>query len=184
LIIGADQTPDYPGFFISQHDCDRLLRDPPADGVGPYSEHMRQQRTPQIQSSPDKALTQHLFLMNTSFENLKVGDTVAIFGRSKTTLAKVIKITKQRFTTVIRSSNDQATEHIFNKNSGRDIWCTVYAFIPTEQEIAKITEETERRRLVMAARFALKKTTDRLSDLSNDQLQALIVSLRPYYKKD
>ena len=79
------------------------------------------------------------------FDRIKVGDTVAWnkrFGNG-TMIATVEKVTKTMFT---------ANGVRFNKETGRsvgsDSWTTVYAFIPTEEEISAAKNADKKARLV------------------------------------
>lgn len=80
------------------------------------------------------------------FDNIKVGDTVAWykrFGNGSIMIAEVEKVTKTMFT---------ANGVRFNKETGRsvgsDSWTTVYAFIPTEEEISAAKNAEKKDRLV------------------------------------
>jgi hypothetical protein len=131
--------------------------------------------------------------MNTSFENLQIGDTVAISSHrigseGRRRLVKVTKITKAYFTVTIPSSNSgTAIEYVFNRKTGRlkgaDAWNTDSAFIPTEQEIEDITNEQKSRRLRMTASFRLKQMSQFLSTFSDDELTKLNTFLDPFIKK-
>ena len=65
----------------------------------------------------------------------------------------------------------------------RDKWNTISLFVPTKQEIEKITQEQNQRRLRTAAAFALQQIKDRIQQLSEDELRSIIDALNPYYKK-
>lgn len=78
------------------------------------------------------------------FDRIKVGDTVAWnkrFGNG-TMIATVEKVTKTMFT---------ANGVRFNRETGRsvgsDSWTTVYAFIPTEEEISAAKNAEKKARL-------------------------------------
>lgn len=79
------------------------------------------------------------------FDNIKVGDTVAWYKRfnSGVMIAEVERVTKTMFT---------ANGIRFNKETGRsvgsDSWTTVYAFIPTEEEISAAKNAEKKDRLV------------------------------------
>lgn len=80
------------------------------------------------------------------FDNINVGDTVAWykrFGNGAIMIAEVEKVTKTMFT---------ANGVRFNKETGRsvgsDSWTTVYAFIPTEEEISAAKNAEKKDRLV------------------------------------
>lgn len=83
--------------------------------------------------------------MINNFENIKVGDTVAWHKRFNdgTMIAEVEKVTKTMFT---------ANGVRFNKETGRsvgsDSWTTVFAFIPTEEEISTAKNAEKKAHLV------------------------------------
>jgi hypothetical protein len=122
--------------------------------------------------------------MGKDFDNLQVGDTVAISDGGKRTLAIVIKLTKQY---IITSQAITRAESVFSRRTGwmkgGDMWHPVSLFVPTKQEIEEITQEQNQRRLRVAAAFALQQTKDRIQQLSEDELHSIIDALEPYYKK-
>jgi rRNA maturation endonuclease Nob1 len=122
--------------------------------------------------------------MNKDFDNLQVGDTVAISDGDKRMLTIVVKLTKQYITT---SQAIARAELVFSRKTGwmkgGDMWHPVSLFVPTKQEIEEITQEQNQRRLRVAAAFALQQTKAKIQQLSKDELQSVINALEPYYKK-
>lgn len=122
--------------------------------------------------------------MSKGFDNLQVGDTVAISDGGKRMLAIVIKLTKQYITT---SQAITRAESVFSRRTGwmkgGDMWHPVSLFVPTKQEIEEIIQEQNQRRLRVAAVFALQQTKAKIQQLSKDELQSVINALEPYYKK-
>ena len=139
--------------------------------------------------------------MNKDFDNLQVGDTVAISDGDKRMLAIVVKLTKQYITT---SQAITRAELVFSRKTGwmkgGDMWHPVShycvtidggggmegqhgLFVPTKQEIEEIIQEENQRRLRVAAAFALQQTKAKIQQLSEDELQSVINALEPYYKK-
>jgi hypothetical protein len=122
--------------------------------------------------------------MSKGFDNLQVGDTVAISDGGKRMLATVFKLTEGYIVT--RWANGK-TESVFSKKTGwmngEDMWHPVSLFVPTKQEIEEIIQEQNQRRLRVAAAFALQQTKDKIQQLSNDELRSIINALNPYYKK-
>ena len=131
--------------------------------------------------------------MNKDFNNLQVGDTVAISNGGLRILATVFRSAKGYIAT--RWANGD-TGWVFSRKTGLiarwnlvegtgsgDKWNTISLFVPTEQEIEEITQEQNQRRLRITAAFALQQTKDRIQQLSEDELRSIIDALNPYYKK-
>ena len=96
--------------------------------------------------------------LGNNLENIKVGDKVIIRGNTafSTTIAEVTKVNKSTFV---------AGHYTFKKQSGSqyggDTWSRVYASLATEEDIAKVTAEAERRRIVYTLRsFDFYKLSD------------------------
>jgi hypothetical protein len=117
---------------------------------------------------------------NQNFQNIKIGDIIAVTDRTSIMLLEVTKVTKATFAT---------EKHVFNKSNGelrgssRDPWSHVFAWIPTEEEKQEIEKAIQMRRLQVAARFRLQQVGHSVDTLSEDDLKTLINQLHSYMPK-
>jgi hypothetical protein len=126
--------------------------------------------------------------MNKDFDNLQVGDTVAISDGGKRMIATVVKLTKAYITIRIVNAKAESALSAFSRKTGlmkgsQEWHPTSTLFVPTKQEIEEITQEQNQRRLRIAAAFALQQTENRIKQFSEDELQSIINALEPYYKR-
>lgn len=97
--------------------------------------------------------------MENSLENIKIGDKVIIKGLFYSNSSYVAEVTKVNKTTFV------AGNFTFRKQNGSqyggDTWNKMYASFATEEDIAKVTAEAERRKMV---RFLRDTDFSKLSD--------------------
>jgi hypothetical protein len=77
-------------------------------------------------------------MFNSDFSNIKVGDTVAVRTRHGRTLHSVIKVTATQF---VVETGTRFMRHGGREYGITDRWCSRWASIPTDDDIAAIKAE-------------------------------------------